>query len=174
MKFAFIDAITELTPGERIVAVKAVTLAEDYFADHFPTFPVLPGVLMLQAMVESAGWLVRHTLDFAPIVILLREAKNVTYKSFVRPGQLLRLEVTCRRLAESESDFSGVGYCDRIEVVKGRFSLRHETVADQGRQDGAAADRIVKDARARFALLLRQRDGAPCAVADAQSQDSRT
>ncbi len=174
MKFAFIDAITELTPGERIVAVKAVTLAEDYFADHFPTFPVLPGVLMLQAMVESAGWLVRHTLDFAPIVILLREARNVTYKSFVRPGQLLRLEVTCRRLSESDSDFSGIGYCDRMEVVKGRFSLRHVSVTDQERQGRSTADRIVKEARARFALLLRRRDGVPCAVVDAPSQDSLT
>ena len=174
MKFAFIDAITELTPGERIVTVKAVTLAEDYFADHFPTFPVLPGVLMLQAMVESAGWLVRHTLDFAPIVILLREARNVTYKSFVRPGQLLRLEVTCRRLSESDSDFSGIGYCDRMEVVKGRFSLRHVSVTDQERQGRSTADRIVKEARARFALLLRRRDGVPCAVVDAPSQDSLT
>ena len=174
MKFAFIDAITELTPGERIVAVKAVTLAEDYFADHFPTFPVLPGVLMLQAMVESAGWLVQHALDFAPTVILLREAANVTYKSFVRPGQLLRLEVTCRRLARSDSDFSGIGYCDRMMVVKGRFSLRHVTVMDQGPRGYCAADGIVTDARARFALLLRGRDGAPSAVADALSQDSLT
>jgi 3-hydroxyacyl-[acyl-carrier-protein] dehydratase len=45
MRFGFVDNIVELTRGERIVAVKAVSLAEEYLADHFPTFPVLPGVL---------------------------------------------------------------------------------------------------------------------------------
>ena len=86
----------------------------------------------------------------------------------------MRLEVTCRRLSESDSDFSGIGYCDQMEVVKGRFSLRHVSVTDQGRQGRSAADRVVANARARFALLLRRRDGVPCAVADAPSQDSLT
>ena len=93
MKFELIDTIVELTRGERIVAVKAVSLSEEYLGDHFPTFPVLPGVMMLEAMVEAGGWLVRDAQDFVPSVILLREAKNVTFKSFVKPGQLLRLEM---------------------------------------------------------------------------------
>ena len=78
MKFGLIDRIVELARGERIVAVKAVSLAEEYLADHFPTFPVLPGVLMLEGMAEAAAWLVRDARDFRETVILLRRARNVT------------------------------------------------------------------------------------------------
>lgn len=147
MKFGLVDTILELTRGERIVAVKAVSRSEEYLSDHFPTFPVLPGVLMLEALTESAAWLVRDALDFVPGVILLRQAKNVTYKSFVKPGQLLRMEVTCRRLDKDESDFEGQGTCDGTEVVRARFSLRHFT-------GGSAADTaLTTTARQTFALL---------------------
>ncbi len=148
MKFGLVDTILELTRGERIVTVKAVTLGEEYLADHFPTFPVLPGVLMLEALAESAAWLVRDTLDFAPGVILLRQAKNVTYKSFVKPGQLLRLEVKCRRLDDDESDFEGIGTCGEAEVVRARFGLRHFS---GGSSDTDAT--LTAAARQTFALL---------------------
>jgi 3-hydroxyacyl-[acyl-carrier-protein] dehydratase len=156
MKFGLIDRIVELNREQRIVAVKAVSLAEEYLADHFPTFPVLPGVLMLEALAEAGAWLVRDAQEFASSVILLRHAKNVTYKSFVKPGNLLRLEVTCRRLARDESDFAGTGYCGQGEVVRARFGLRHFSLAD--RQSGLAPvdRRIVAEARMRFANLYSQ------------------
>ncbi|MFQ5805392.1 MAG: beta-hydroxyacyl-ACP dehydratase, partial [Phycisphaerae bacterium] len=66
MKFVLVDRISELETGRRIVAHKALSLAEEYLGDHFPTFPVLPGVLMLEAMVQASAWLVREALDFAP------------------------------------------------------------------------------------------------------------
>jgi len=155
MKFGLVDGIVELTRGERIVAVKAVSLAEEYLADHFPTFPVLPGVLMLEALVESAAWLVRDTQDFAESIILLREAKNVTYKSFVKPGNLLRLEVTCRRLAQGESDFEGIGYSNETEVVKARFGLKHFSLQEREPSLAHLDRRIIDDARAQFAILRR-------------------
>ena len=153
MKFVLIDRIIELVPRERIVGVKAVSLAEEYLADHFPTFPVLPGVLMIQAMAEAGAWLVREAEDFASSVVLLKEARNVTYKSFVQPGHVLKVEVACRRLARGESEFSGVGTCDDAEVVRARFSLQHFCLADR---DPGAADldrRLIAEARSRFALL---------------------
>ena len=153
MRFELIDKIVELVRGERIVAIKAVTMAEEYLADHFPTFPVLPGVLTLEAMAEAAAWLVRDAHGFEPNVILLREARNVTYKGFVRPGQLLRVEVTCRRLARDESDFSGVGTCDTGEVVKGRFGLRHFSLTDRVAMSDFNAAEWVESERARFARL---------------------
>jgi len=155
MNFGLIDRIVELTRSERIVAVKATSLAEEYLADHFPTFPVLPGVLMLQGLVEAATWLVRDALDFSPSIILLRQAKNVTYKNFVRPGNLLTLTVTCRRLVQGESGFDGVGHCNQDEVVRARFGLTHLSL---GQSEGAATpvdQRLVEAARARFALLRR-------------------
>ena len=158
MKFGLIDRIVELTREQRIVAVKAVTLAEEYLADHFPTFPVLPGVLMLEALAEAGAWLVRDAQDFAHSMILLRSAKNVTYKSFVKPGNLLRVEVNCRRLARDESDFDGIGFCEERETVRARFGLRHFSLAQS--EDGLAPidARIVAEARATFARLHRWTD----------------
>ena len=155
MKFGFVDSIVELSRGERIVAVKAVSLAEEYLADHFPTFPVLPGVLMLEALVESAAWLVRDAQDFTSSLVLLHNARNVTYKSFVKPGNLLRMEVTCRRLAQGESDFEGIGYCNQTEVVKARFGLKHFLLQDREPTLAHLDRRIIDDARARFAFLRR-------------------
>ncbi len=158
MKFELIDRIVELTRGETIVAVKAVSLAEEYLADHFPTFPVLPGVLMLEAMVEAASWLVRDAQDFASSVILLRQAKNVTYANFVKPGDLLTLTVTCRRLVRDESDFDGVGHCDQGEVVRARFSLIHLSL---GQGEGSPIGRgridqqLTEAARAKLEYLRR-------------------
>jgi len=155
MKFVLVDSIVELTRGERIVAVKAVSQAEEYLADHFPTFPVLPGVLMIEALVESAAWLVRDALDFAPSLVLLHNARNVTYKSFVKPGNLLRMEVTCRRMAQGDSDFEGIGLCNLTEVVKARFGLKHFSLQEHEPSLAHLDRRIIDDARARFAQLRR-------------------
>lgn len=162
MKFSLIDRVLELDRGRRIVAVKAVSLAEEYLADHFPTFPVLPGVLMLEAMAQAGAWLVREAQGFAELLILLREARNVTYKSFVRPGQVLRLEVTCRRLAAETSDFEGVGLCQDREVVRARFGLVHLACDADG---GAAAAGREKNAEQRAAWArLYPPNGEPAAA----------
>ena len=58
MRFTLVDRIVALEPGKTITAVKNLSLAEEYLADHFPGFPVLPGVLMLEAMTQAAAWLV--------------------------------------------------------------------------------------------------------------------
>ena len=155
MKFGLIDRIVELARGKRIVAVKGVSLAEEYLAEHFPTFPVLPGVLVLEAMSEAGAWLVRDAQDFRSSIILLREAKNVTYKSFVKPGNLLRLEVTCRQLAQDTSDFAGVGYCNEQEVVKARFGLTHLSVRQQHESLAVVDQGIIAQAKAEFAYLRR-------------------
>src|SRR2546430_13459861 len=78
VKFNLIDKIESLT-DDRIVAAKHVSLAEEYLADHFPTFPVLPGVLMLEALTQAAGWLLHHRRNFACSMAILREARNVKY-----------------------------------------------------------------------------------------------
>src|SRR5256714_2701006 len=92
VKFNLIDKIVELS-DQRIVAVKYVSLAEEYLADHFPSFPVLPGVLMLEAITQAAGWLLHHRRGFEKSIAVLREARNVKYGQFVAPGNFLRVEV---------------------------------------------------------------------------------
>jgi hypothetical protein len=64
-----------------------VSLAEEYLADHFPTFPVLPGVMMLEAITQAAAWLLHRRSDFAKSMAVLKEARNVKYGTFVAPGR---------------------------------------------------------------------------------------
>src|SRR6516164_9312705 len=89
MRFNLVDRIMEVVPGRSIRIVKRLTLGEEYLADHFPTFPVMPGVLLLQTLVEAGAWLLRLTEDFRHSVIVLREARNVKYGSFMEPGRAL-------------------------------------------------------------------------------------
>ena len=147
MKFVLLDRIVTLEPAQRIVARKALSLAEEYLADHFPTFPVMPGVLMVEAMTEAAGWLLQATHNFAYSVMELAEVRNVTYKNFVRPGEVLEIEVTVRQIGEGRSEFDGIGRCNGLEMVRGRLALRH------GRLDGVLHEQVVAASKARFGLL---------------------
>src|ERR1700732_4011993 len=101
MRFVLIDRIVDVqpgrsrlagsnavtTPGPSLVAVKNLSLAEEYLADHFPGFPVMPGVLMLEALTQAGAWLVRDMEDFAHSVVVLKKAKMIKYGSFVEPGR---------------------------------------------------------------------------------------
>src|SRR6516164_11489019 len=87
MRFNLVDRILEVEPGKVIRVAKNLTLGEEYLADHFPTFPVMPGVLMLQALVEAGAWLLRVTDDFRHSVIVLREARHVKYGTFMEPSR---------------------------------------------------------------------------------------
>jgi 3-hydroxyacyl-[acyl-carrier-protein] dehydratase len=130
MKFALTDRVVELDAGRRIAAVKNVALAEEYLQDHFPVFPVLPGVFMVQAMVEAATWLVRVTEDFKHSLITLAEARNVKYQSFVKPGDQMTVEVTAEEIGPDASKFKGQARVGERVVVQARLALRHENLAD--------------------------------------------
>src|SRR5438105_5494395 len=99
MRFHLVDQILAVEPGRSLQATKNLTLGEEYLADHFPTFPVMPGVLMLQTLVEAGAWLLRLSSDFRHSIIVLREARNVKYGSFMEPGR--QMEVTVE-LVEQE------------------------------------------------------------------------
>ncbi len=153
MRFTLIDRVVEISPGERIVAVKAVSRAEEYLADHFPTFHVLPGVLMLEALVEAGRHLVWVSRDFDRSMILLKAAKNVTYKSFVTPGKLLRVEVSCRAMTQEHSSFVGRGFCEDREVVKARFTLTHFNLGAQSPENASLDKSLIESARSRWDQL---------------------
>ena len=155
MKFNLIDRITELVPGERIRAVKALTAAEEYLADHFPRFPVMPGVLMIEAMTQAAAWLVRGTEDFAHSMVLLAEARNVTYKSFVAPGQMLELTIEAKEIGPTSSKFVGVGRRGETEVVRAHLTLRHFNLADDDPAMENSDRKLIADLRQRMELLTR-------------------
>ena len=105
MKFILIDKVIALDRGSRLRAIKSVSLAEEYLADHFPAFPVLPGVLLLQGLIESASWLVRDGEDFAHSMVLLNRARNVKYKSFAAPGTQIEYHVEALDIQDTASRF---------------------------------------------------------------------
>src|ERR1700748_718835 len=121
MRFVLIDRILEVethrchlsgsqslkSQSPRLTAVKNLSLCEEYLADHFPGFPVMPGVLMLEALTQAGAWLIRDLEDFAHSVGLLKQAKTIKYGSFVEPGRQLQLHVEMTAHGERESSFKG-------------------------------------------------------------------
>src|SRR5919204_6880099 len=120
MRFCLVDQILEVQPGKMIRAVKNLTLGEEYLADHFPTFPVMPGVLMLQTLVEAGAWLLRATEDFRHSVITLREAKNVKYGTFMEPGRQMTITVELAESDERLATFKGKGEAEGNTTVSAR------------------------------------------------------
>lgn len=157
MRFNLVDRIVEVVPGRAIRIVKNLTLGEEYLADHFPTFPVMPGVLMLQTLVEAGAWLLRVTEDFRHSVIVLREARNVKYGNFVEPGRSL---VVTAELAEPPdgspeglATFKGKGEVDGTATVSARVTLTRYNLRDRDPALAAADERIVNHLRAQYAVL---------------------
>jgi 3-hydroxyacyl-[acyl-carrier-protein] dehydratase len=156
MRFRLIDQILEVVPGERIKAVKNLTLGEEYLADHFPTFPVMPGVLMLEALVQAGAWLMRATRDFQHSIVVLKEARGVKYGSFVEPGRQLKLtvEISDKNAQDSEAAaFKGTGEVDGVSTVSARFTLRMYNLRDRRPEWAELDERLIHDLKREFATL---------------------
>ena len=153
MRFTLIDRITDIQPGKTISAVKNVTLTEEYLQDHFPLFPVLPGVFMLEAATQTAAWLIRVSEDFAHSMVLLREARNVKYGAFVAPGHSLTITVEMTKQDERESKFKFLGTVDGETTVSGRLVLERFNLSDTDPAD-ASIDQYVRDSQRELYSLL--------------------
>ena len=156
MKYILIDKIVSFEEGKTLTAVKCVSLAEEYLGDHFPTFPVLPGVLLLQGLVESASWLVRKTENFAHSMVLLEEARNVKYKSFLAPGSRIEYTVQAKVIEENVSSFTGQGIADGEKILEARFGLRHFNLADRTPAMAATDAQVIQAMKTRYNLLTQQ------------------
>ena len=84
-------------------------MAEEYLADHFPGFPVMPGVLMLECLIQAGAWLMRVSENFSQSTILLQETKAVRYNNFVSPGKTLSLQMTVRKINGRNGNSRGRG-----------------------------------------------------------------
>lgn len=177
MRFVLIDRILDLQPGQSAVGIKNLSLAEEYLADHFPGFPVMPGVLMLEAMTQAGAWLIRATEDFAHSVIVLKQAKTIKYGSFVEPGRQLQVRVEVVQHGERDTSFKGKGVIDDQVMVQGRFTLTRYNLRERDPGLHALDATIVANLRDLYATLSMGsvgaravgRDGARAAATPALS-----
>jgi 3-hydroxyacyl-[acyl-carrier-protein] dehydratase len=98
--FVMLDRVLECTPGERLVALKNVTYNEQFFPGHFPRQPVMPAVLILEAMAQATGVLAMKTLGEKPTdasVYYFVGVDNARFRRPVVPGDQLRIEVRHKR-----------------------------------------------------------------------------
>jgi 3-hydroxyacyl-[acyl-carrier-protein] dehydratase len=130
VKFILVDQLLAHEPGKRIVMAKNVTMAEEYLADHFPGFPVLPGVMMLEAAVQTSAWLVRLHENFAHSMVVLKEARGVRYGAFVAPGQTLVMTAEAVSIGPKSSDFKIKGTIGTATAIQARLELAHLNLVD--------------------------------------------
>lgn len=155
MRFHLIDRIAEVKPGRSLQAVKFLTLGEEYLADHFPTFPVMPGVLMLETLVEAGAWLLRLTDNFASSVIVLREAKGVKYGTFMEPGRHMAVSVDLIEREEGLATLKGKGEMEGQSTVTARFTLAHYNLRDRDPAMQATDEQLVRHFRELYALMAK-------------------
>jgi len=155
MRFNLVDEIRQLEPGRKIQAVKNLTLGEEYLADHFPGFPVMPGVLMLQTLVEAGAWLLRLTEDYRYSMIVLREAKNVKYGHFMEPGRqmIVTAEMTDRN--GKLASFKAKGEIEANLTISARVTLETYNLRDQDPALESTDQKLIAHFRELYRLLGR-------------------
>jgi len=153
MRFCLLDEITELELGCSITGTKRLRPDEDYLRDHFPKFPVMPGVLMLEAMFQVSGWLVRATDEFELPFVVLQEARSVKYATFLVPDQVLVVSAEILKHDSTTTKLKVQGTVDEVVAVSGRLVLERFKLSDRYPNDRSVdpyARRRLKDEFARL------------------------
>jgi 3-hydroxymyristoyl/3-hydroxydecanoyl-(acyl carrier protein) dehydratase len=102
MRFLLVDRIVDVQPGRSARGLRAVAGSEDFFTDHFPGNPVMPGVLILESMAQTAGALLAASTNFEKFG-LMTFVENAKFRAFVRPGDVLELKVRIDALDEASA-----------------------------------------------------------------------
>lgn len=131
MRFCQLDRIIEINEGADLTAVKCLTLSEEYLQDHFPRFPVMPGVLMLEAMFQASMWLVRQAENFEHSMVVLREAKNIKFGDFVEPGNQLVIKTVLKSMQEDSATLQVKATIGERTAVTGRLVLECFNLVDR-------------------------------------------
>lgn len=153
MYFSLIDKIDQLTPGESIVATKSLAMSEEYLRDHFPKFPVMPGVFMIEAMTQASAWLIRATENFAHSIVVLKETKNVKFGQFLQPGQTM--VVTSKIIADSDNEtvFKAQGSIEGQVRIRAQLTLAKYNISEVSSRQAIFDQRVVDSLKKEFALL---------------------
>jgi len=122
MRFLLVDAIRELQSGVRATGIKNVTMSEDFLADHFPHRPIMPGALVVEALVQLADWLVREASDFQCLG-LASSFERIKFRKTIRPGDQLYLEVLIKERNEEQAQIQGKAHCEDKLVASANFTL---------------------------------------------------
>ncbi len=113
--FLLIDRVISMVPGESIVALKNVSMNEDFFNGHFPNRPVMPGVLILEAMAQAGGVLAYKSTNTTPedgSLYYFAAIDNARFRRVVEPGDQLRLEVKVVKFKRDIWKLAGEAYVD--------------------------------------------------------------
>jgi 3-hydroxyacyl-[acyl-carrier-protein] dehydratase len=157
MRFNQLDQIVQWTAGQRLRAVKCVTLAEQHLQDHFPLFPVMPGVLMLEALAQAAGWLIRITDDFQYSMVTMRESKNVKFQDFVAPGDRLEVIVEIIKYDQACVHVKATGMIGEKTAVNGRLVMERFNLAERFGEAQAVDQNVIRGHRQTFQRLVGRR-----------------
>jgi 3-hydroxyacyl-[acyl-carrier-protein] dehydratase len=122
MRFLLIDRISSLKPGEAATGIKNVTMSEDFLAHHFPDRPIMPGLLIIEALVQLADWLIRVGSDFKQLG-LATSFDRAKFRRVVRPGDQLLLEVNIQSQDDSSVLIKGKAYVQTTLVASCNFTL---------------------------------------------------
>jgi 3-hydroxyacyl-[acyl-carrier-protein] dehydratase len=128
--FLLVDRVLECVPGKHILALKNVTFNEQFFTGHFPHRPVMPGVLIIEAMAQAAGILAFKTVNIVPDVntrFYFVAIDNARFRKPVEPGDQLLLTVTLKRSFKGIWKFAGVAQVDGKEVASAEMMVAPET-----------------------------------------------
>jgi len=112
MRYLLIDHITEWKSGEFIKGVKSIAMSEDFLEFHFPKNPIMPGVLLLEALTQLTGWLEAASSDFRNWFLISKVRKSNFY-SFALPGDQVELEV---QLIGGQEKDTPLPHLDRGEI----------------------------------------------------------
>ena len=129
--FSQIDRIVEIEQGKSIRCVRTLVGDETYLRDHFPLFPVMPGVMILESLFQSAAWLLRYSNDFHNTIVELREVRNVKFQDFVEPGMELTLEAKIVKQDGEVFTIKGSGSNDRDTAVSARMIMECYSFGDR-------------------------------------------
>lgn len=134
--FLFVERLTDIVPGESAVGHKAVSYNEPHFQGHFPSFSVMPGVLIIEAMAQAAGALVVHTLGAAGdrSLVYFMAIDKARFRRPVTPGDMLRFPVKALQRRGPVWRFEGKAYVGDALCAEAEFSamIRQEQVPNAG------------------------------------------